>query len=89
MSDNDENCVRCEHPRSQHEIEDDADDNGDSEHKTRGACEVRTCFVLDSAQDRGLDVLAPIAAVESTGNTSLSRLGDLQRRFHPRAALYS
>jgi hypothetical protein len=25
-------------------LEDNADENGDSEHEARGACEVRTCF---------------------------------------------
>lgn len=44
MSENDENCSRCKHPMSQHEIESDASENDDSEHETRGACEVRTCF---------------------------------------------
>jgi hypothetical protein len=44
MSENDENCSRCKHPMSQHEIESDASENDDSEHEARGACEVRTCF---------------------------------------------
>jgi hypothetical protein len=44
LVENDPDCVRCKHSMSQHEIEDDSDDNGDTEHKTRGACEVRSCF---------------------------------------------
>ena len=44
LIENDQDCGRCKHPRSQHEPEDNADENGDSEHEARGACEVRTCF---------------------------------------------
>ena len=40
MVEDDQDCIRCQHPMSQHEFEDDSDDNGDTEHKTRGACEV-------------------------------------------------
>jgi len=42
---NDEDCNNCRHPRSQHEIDHDVGENGgDSEHETRGPCEVHTCF---------------------------------------------
>ena len=40
---NDQDCVRCRHPMSKHEVEDAADENGDSKHKTRGPCEVHSC----------------------------------------------
>ena len=43
LVENDPDCVRCRHPKSQHEVEDNADEDGDSEDELRGACEVRTC----------------------------------------------